>query len=680
MYYKYLIFLFLLLFSCNKESTGSYQTDHEDFNNIDSQIQALKIEPDSLTTITIFNNIHQKILGLENDSLKNISFFLLSYKALELNDSINFFKLNNEGILLSRKLNDTSKIAESYWDLAHYYSQNNEFEEAFLNYAKAQKLYESIEKTFESARMQMSMAIIQKNQKDYTGSEINTIKALRIFEQFKKNKHIYSGYNNLGIVYNELQEYDKALVYHKKAQKYLKELSGDSYEQTTLNNIGVVYQNMGKFNEAINYFEKALDDQDLINQNPRLYAMLLDNLAYSKFHFGERGEVLKTLQKGRKIRDSIDHKSGLIVSDLRLAEVLVSFGDSVSALKYAENAYFLSKETDNNRDFLRSLILLSILDPTGEKNALKIYINTSDSLQKEERIIREKFTRIQYETDEFIAENEQLNVQKKWMIAGFSGVVLLLISISAIILLKRKNKELKLIQLQQKANEDIYTLMIESQSNIERGQEQEKKRISKELHDGILSQFFGVRLNLELLNEKTDKDSAVKREKYIKELKALETEIRKVSHQLNSDLVSSDVSFINILNDLLRGQEDLGGYSGKIDFEGKIEWEKISPKIKINLFRIIQEALHNINKYAGANNVRIVFMYLSEKLKLIIEDDGKGFDVENSHDGIGITNMKSRIQDLAGEISILSNQKGTKISIKIPLKNEVREGKSTFSR
>lgn len=481
MYNKYLpfLFLFIILFSCNKNPNGFYQRDHQNFQKINSQIKTLEFDTDTLSRNIFFHKIHQKISELENDSLKNISLFLLSYKAMELNDSINFFKLNNEGISLSMKLKDTSKIAESYWDLAQYYSQNNEFEKAFLNYAKAQKLYKSVEKSFESARMQMGMAIIQKNQKDYTGSEINTIKALRIFEQLKKAKHIYSGYNNLGIVYNELQEYDKALVYHTKAQVYLKELSSDSYEQTTLNNIGVVYHNMGKFNEAINHFEDALNNPNLINYNPRLYAMLLDNLAYSKFHLGDSSEVLRTLLEGREIRDSIDHKIGLIVSDLRLAEVSLSIGDSVSALKYAQNAYSLSKDTDNNRDLLRSLLFLSNLDPNTEKNALKLYSRTSDSLQREERITREKFTRIMFETDEFIAKNEQLNFQKKWIIVGFTGVILLLISLSVIILLRREYKELKLIQLQQKANEDIYNLMIESQSNMERGKSKKRKESLK---------------------------------------------------------------------------------------------------------------------------------------------------------------------------------------------------------
>lgn len=671
--------LIIILFSaCENQPTYNDNLIKEDYQNLQKDIEKLKEIEDSVKRIRFLEKLEKDIDQLKNDSLKNEANFLLSYKLLSDNDSINFFKINYRNLILSQKLNDSAKIAEAYWDRAHYHSKNQNIELAFENFTKAQKIYETNNFHFQSARMLLAIAIIQKNIKDYTGSEVNTVRAIRTFEELGKIKQLYSGYNNLGIVYNELQEYDNSLFYHLKAKDFIKQLDRDHFlEETTLNNIGVVYQNKGEHKLAITNFEEALNNLFLSKKDPELYAMLIDNLAYSIFQTNQNQNVEEKFKKALSIRDSINHKGGLIISNLHLSEFYISKNDSNKALKFAIVAHDLSKNIQNNRDHLKSLLLISNLDRKGGEDALNKYILISDSLQKEERIIRNKFTRIQFETDEFIAQNEQLNFQKKWIIAGFTSVILLFISLSAIILLKKKNKELKLIQLQQKSNEDIYNLMIESQTNIERGQEKEKKRISKELHDGILSQFFGVRLNLELLNDKIDLDSTVKREKYIKELKGLETEIRKVSHQLNSDLVSSDVSFKNILQDLLQVQENLGGYNGQINFNGNIEWEKISPKVKINLFRIIQEALHNINKYAEAANVRIVFENVSEELLVTIEDDGKGFEVEDTQNGIGMSNMKSRIYDLDGDINIVSNHTGTRISLKIPLNFEINESKNT---
>lgn len=664
---KIIKLIFLLLFAITLIGCDKTKPEFYNFDNIEENaVNSLKLK--LLENPELKFQVYQDILNLKNDSVTKAFLFEATLIYLEKKDSLNFRYWNNQTFSFNTKINDTSGIAEANWDLAAYFYSINILDSAFNYNNKALRLYSSIGDEYNTGKILLNMAIIQKDIRDYIGSEITSIEAIKKLKSFERPRPLYLAYNNLAVVNNELEEYENALRFHAMALNYEKEFQDEILKASSLNNIGVVEMYRGNFIKSKEVFDDALLIPSIENSNPRLYAMLIDNLAFSKLQLGDTVNLLKQFQWALSIRESINHTPGKVESRLNLTKYYLYTQDTVRALSEAQEAENLSLNFNLNGELIESWLLLSELDNSKSTEYLTKVINLSDSLQKEERAIRNKFTRIQYETDEFRAQNEQLNIQKKWMIAGFTGVVLLLISISTIILLKRKNKELKLIQLQQKANEDIYTLMIESQSSIERGQEQEKKRISKELHDGILSQFFGVRLNLELLNDKTDQDSAVKREKYIKELKALETEIRKVSHQLNSDLVSSDVSFINILNDLLRGQEDLGGYSGKIEFEGNIEWEKINPKVKINLFRIIQEALHNINKYAGANNVRIGFKNLIEELILIIEDDGKGFDVENSHDGIGITNMKSRIQDLSGEISILSNKKGTKISIKIPFK------------
>jgi len=107
--------------------------------------------------------------------------------------------------------------------------------------------------------------------------------------------------------------------------------------------------------------------------------------------------------------------------------------------------------------------------------------------------------------------------------------------------------------------------LIDSQNKLNEGRDKEKKRISKELHDGILSKFFGVRLNLELLNNSINNESIKQREKYINELKNLENEIRTVSHQLNDEMFSSENSFKTIIEELLSSQRDLSSYRSNLN-------------------------------------------------------------------------------------------------------------------
>ncbi len=183
----------------------------------------------------------------------------------------------------------------------------------------------------------------------------------------------------------------------------------------------------------------------------------------------------------------------------------------------------------------------------------KEYIILNDSLVNNERTIRNKFARIRYETKEIEQRNEQITKERLYLLILSIALILSIFLIYSTISQRAKNKELKLNQLQQEANEEIYNLMLTQQDKIEEGRAQEKMRISEELHDGILGRLFGTRLSLDSLNENTDKDTVKNRGEYIKELKAIEQEIRKISHDLNSDFVIGS-GFFEIIKTLVENQ------------------------------------------------------------------------------------------------------------------------------
>ena len=99
-----------------------------------------------------------------------------------------------------------------------------------------------------------------------------------------------------------------------------------------------------------------------------------------------------------------------------------------------------------------------------------------------------------------------------------------------------------------------------------------------------------------------------------------------------------------------------------------ISWESISSQVKINIYRIIQEALQNIEKYAEAKNVSVTMSQIGHQVYIVILDDGIGFDTNAKKDGIGLQNMKTRIKEMCGTFSIQSlSGEGTKISLIIPV-------------
>jgi signal transduction histidine kinase len=196
--------------------------------------------------------------------------------------------------------------------------------------------------------------------------------------------------------------------------------------------------------------------------------------------------------------------------------------------------------------------------------------------------------------------------------------------------------------------------------------------LSKELHDGVLGRLFGLRLSLDGLNSFDDEQAKKERLEYLNELQLIEQDLREISHELNRETSLLINNFVAIINSLIEQQAKVNNANIKVVIGKNIDWDKISNIIKINLYRILQEALQNINKHAGAKNVLVHFRKdTEENLLFNIEDDGKGFDTNiKKNKGIGTKNMVSRVHQCNGSIDIKSEiGKGSKIIIIFPLEN-----------
>lgn len=614
--------------------------------------------------------ISDYLIKIPEDSIKIKAFFRLSYFYYTTNDSLNFRRWNKKSLELSKKLKDSSRIAESHWDLGNFFSKFQLVDSTFYHYNKAYNVYSEIGEEYYAARMLLNLAIIKSHIKDFTGSEISTIRAINAFKPLAKHRQLYLSYNNLGIIYNELEEYDKAIYYHKKALEHQSFLSGQhTFNETSLNNIGVVYQNRGDYENAERHFLKALKSSDLSVQNTRLYAMVLDNLAYAKLSKEETSGIQKMFQESLAIRDSIDHLSGLITSYVHLAEFYDYNRKPLRAKELLEKAKEMAAETNSNRDLLEISLLLSKIDTINKGIHLEDYILLNDSLHKKERTIRNKFARIEFETDQFIAENQYLNQQRKWIVGGAGGAILMVLLIFIIWRQKSQNKKLELEKAQQKTNEEIYNLLLAQQNKLEEGRHQEKERISKELHDGVLGKLFGTRLMLESLFGKSDFNSLESKKKHLNDLRLIEEEVRTISHELNAELFSPKQSFLDVLQDYLTEQKVIGNFELLFVNDEQISWDELNSEIKINLFRIIQEAITNINKHANANLVTITCNKYKGWLEIVICDDGEGFEVKERRKGIGLQNMESRIKGLNGHFRFSSGEDGTQIELEIPIKH-----------
>jgi signal transduction histidine kinase len=673
--YYIILALFFCLFSC----TNNNQRGHSNVSSQDSLAFYLSSANNFNTSFKNRQKYNQKALAIiisqSNDSINRVNLFKVANRYYNINNWKDYKQTVHIVLEKSESVNDSMNIAKSYTYLGDYYVSQAVSDTAFMCYFKAEKMYLQLNDNYNLARTRLNKALLQYNESDFSGSEISVFKALRVLKGDEANDIAYESYNLLGLLYNELGENNKAIEFHSKALAETDDKTMPIEFQskaTSLNNMGYVYQNMNKHKLAIPYFLKGLKHKkELMLYKPVLYAMLLDNLGYSRFKLKGTEGLPELFYKSLKLRDSMQLTIGIIASKLHLSEYYASVNDTVKAIQFSNEALNLSRSSKNYRNALAPLKQLAIINPKKASSYTKEYIHINDSLQKAERKMGDKFTRIEYETDEIKNENSDLVVQNRNLVYFFSILTLLGLFVYVIKAQKAKHRELVFKQQQQKANEDIYNLMITQQNTIEINRIEEKKRVARELHDGVLGRMFGVRINLDSLNRITNDLAIDQRNSYLKELKNIEQDIREISHDLNREKSELINNFVAIVNDLFEEQKKTHKSKLVVAIDSAIKWEFISNSIKINLYRIVQEALQNINKYANADVIKIELKKEEDFLVLKIRDDGIGFNVKTAKKGIGLQNILFRANECEGTVDIDSQKNnGTIITLTVPIEQK----------
>ncbi|MEQ9303957.1 MAG: PAS domain-containing protein [Marinoscillum sp.] len=203
-------------------------------------------------------------------------------------------------------------------------------------------------------------------------------------------------------------------------------------------------------------------------------------------------------------------------------------------------------------------------------------------------------------------------------------------------------------------------------------EEKERNRLARELHDGIVQELVGCGMKAEYLCMKADENSKLKIEltDLRNALKKITTDTRNVSHNLlSADFLN--MSLVDLLDHLNQNLNQ-----GDINFKIACSlYEDVgNVQIKVNLYRTIQELCNNAIKHSGARNMEIkVYTVDDEELHVVAVDDGKGLNLNQKRPGIGLINIRQRIESVGGGITF-SNRKvgGLEVQIIVPLRKVMK--------
>jgi PAS domain S-box-containing protein len=233
------------------------------------------------------------------------------------------------------------------------------------------------------------------------------------------------------------------------------------------------------------------------------------------------------------------------------------------------------------------------------------------------------------------------------------------------------------------ANSALYENLLERERDLEMlsgaridAQEEERRRIAREIHDGLGQILTAIKLNVEILEDsaeirKQDRET-------LADVKNLLDTVMKEARDISYNLMPSVLVDFGLAPALQLLGERFSGQSGvKVEFYGKSEGPRLDPRMEVALYRIVQESLTNAVRHGEAKLITVQLSRTGVQLRLTIEDNGKGMDEErarirrNEGGGIGLASMRERVSSFNGTITIDSSPgKGTLIIVDLPLEAE----------
>ncbi len=664
----FLLFVLSLLIGC-KEKVNNF-----DFNLEKSELDIKLAELNSKKYDSLIREEYEKLI-LDYYDKKDSMYYLIA-RDFEKN---------------SRFANDTIGLISAQANLGQYFYNNFESDSSYYYYTKAEKNSLKVKGNPYLGSILITKSNILFMQRNYAQVQITAFKALKISKEKEYYDHMHSCYVLIASSLHGMNNSNQAIPYFEKAlaisQKIPESKLTNILISATYSDLGKVYLKQNNYQKTIQCIEKGLSNKNIRQDDIKIYCYLKNILAKAIYKT-QKNQALSIYTETLKIGDSLNFAPIQVASQLQLGEYYLFYKDTLKANSYLQKAKELAHQNQIFDDELLTLKLLSKSNPEKSNYYTDRYIHLNDSLQAVERATRDKFARIEFETDEISnqkdviqLENKKLNTQLLLAI-GFGLFVILSVylwfrnksiksKIAELRLLQEKqelqNNKLLLIQEQQAKDEKIYQLILNQQQELENAKQLEKKRISRDLHDGIMGKLSGIRLNLYILKKKTDPETIAKCLEYVKEIQVIENDLRLLAHTLNKESITTLNGIENEINNIFNDIKNHQNIEFVLQMDKKIIWEEVNYVLKLNLYRIIQEALHNIDKYANAKQVIISITQKEQGLSIEIKDDGIGFDATQKKEGIGLKNMRERAEESGGTFSVeTAPKKGTKINLLLP--------------
>lgn len=624
--------------------------------NKDSLLLLLPMAKDDTNAVQLYINLGQQYESNEPEIAK-----MYYRKAGLLSEKINYrrgviqyinnytFVLNMQGIKdsslllnlnaveIAREINDSLYLAKALFNTGTSYRQLEDYENAVKFYEEGKKIFEKYGDEFIEAQAGDILQLLYYEMKNYDRAIEFGEKSVATFR--KINNPIWLGYalNNLGLSYSSIEKFDKALPLFTEALALGLKNNDKIMESSQALNIGNIYLQKGEYQRMMPYMKKALVlARELDNVESEAIALKGLSFYYT---------FLKDYKTAEKYADS----SLKITFTHNFKKLRAQIYTQLSNLAYA------------NRDMELGEHYARLSSMLGDSLINDIILKNTQLLEKQFETEKKEA-----EIHHLTVENQlkELSIQKKslfnyLLVGGLSALFIITI------LVYRNLKHKQTLQ-QQKIGELETEKQLMAAEAVLKGEEQERTRIAKDLHDGLGGMLSGLKHSFVTIkgNLIMTPENVQAFERGMDMLDSSIKEMRRVAHNMMPEALvrfGLDTALKDFCNDI--------NQSGAIviDYHSvNLKDIQLEQTTSITIYRIIQELINNVIKHANATSAIVQLIKTDEKLAITVEDNGKGFDTSIllKKNGIGWINIKNRVEFLKGTLDITSRKnEGTSVQI-----------------
>lgn len=549
--------------------------------------------------------------------------------------------LNLKALEIARGFGDRNRLAACLNNLGSSYLNLLVYDSAAKYYLQAAEVLQTMGDTLRLTVMYSNLTSLFKDTGDYERSLLYGAKALELARAWKDRMQIVIAINNYTLPLINTQQYDKAIVLLKEGLALCRETDNRSAMTILLVNLGDAYIKSGQFAKARGAYEEGLVLAESIRDLSGV-CFNLRGLSLYYLHTKNWQQALDYIKRSQALALSNNFQDHLLNNYLQFSDLALAMGDMLGYRIYR----------------FRSDSITNVMN----------HVRFKENLHQQEQYYQARIR--EHQIDRLKQEREVNALQYRNRMFLFGSVLLLVISISIVLFIRTRQKRLLLeseAALQEKRIHQLETekQLLASQAVL-KGQEEERRRLAKDLHDGLGGMLSGIKFSFSHM-----KDNLImtpeNQQEFARSMDMLDSsisELRRVAHNMMPESLlryGLDAS----LKDFCKGITASGQI--RITYQSfDLNHLQLDQTTSVTVYRIVQELINNILKHAAAQTAIVQLINANDKLAIIVEDDGKGFDTSSisAGKGMGWTNIRSRVEYLKGRYEIQSQPgKGTTVSI-----------------